>query len=162
VYITIYTLFAQCLDDQTPEGMQDIEKFHQRLCSGEPQPTIVLKGWAKLLLDAYTHWSPIPANLIVSSTLNFITSTTIAKGQLIRRETQLGSGKSWASYSRQLDGLGDAYAAFTFPSALYPDVSQFLQAIPDMAMYIVHANDIISLVLHVSYSSYPRYSLTRN
>jgi len=80
MYITVYTLFAQCLDDQTSEGMQDIEKFHQRLCSGEPQPNIVLKGRARLLLGAYTHWSPIPANLIISSTLDFITSTTIAKG----------------------------------------------------------------------------------
>jgi len=57
---------------------------------------------------------------------------------------QVNSGKPWAYYRRNLDGLGDAFAIFTFPSALYPKVENFVQAIPDMAMYIVHANDIIS------------------
>jgi len=132
------------LDDFTPEGLQDIERFFQRLCAGEQQPTNVLRGWAQLMLEAPKYWSTIPANLIVSSSLNLVTSTIIEHRRLVRKEKQFTSGRAWADYLRNLDGLGDAFAIFTFPSALYPDVSQFLQAIPDMAMYIVHANDIVS------------------
>ncbi|RDL37362.1 uncharacterized protein BP5553_04795 [Venustampulla echinocandica] len=144
VFIAVFTLLVQQLDDFTPEGMQDIEKFVPRLCTGEQQPTNVLRGLAQLMLEVHDHWSPVPANLIISSCLNFVTSAIIEHKRLVRRETQFRSGKAWAYYLRNLDGLGDAFAIFTFPSALYPDTSKFLQAIPDMAMYIVFANDIIS------------------
>ena len=96
------------------------------------------------MLEPHNHWSPIPANLIMSSSLNFITASIIEDRRLVIRDTQFRSGRAWAYYLRNLDGLGDAFAVFTFPSALYPDVSQFIQAIPDMAMYIVYANNIIS------------------
>jgi hypothetical protein len=140
----VFTLLAQNLDDFTPEAMQDIEKFFPRLCAGEKQPTSVLRGWAQLMLEANKYWAPILANLIVSSSLNFVNSTIIEHRRLVHQDNQSRSGKAWAYYLRNLDGLGEAFAVFTFPTALYPDASRFLQVIPDMAMYIVHANDIIS------------------
>jgi hypothetical protein len=109
-----------------------------------PSPRTHSAVYTQLMLEAHKHWSPIPANLIISSSLNFITSAIIEHRRLVRRETQFRSGRAWAYYLRNLDGLGDAFAVFAFPSALYPDVSQSLQAIPDMARYIVYANDIIS------------------
>jgi hypothetical protein len=96
------------------------------------------------MLEVHSHWSSIAANLIISSSLNFITSTIIENRRLVKKEMQVKSGRAWAYYRRNLDGLGDAFAIFTFPSALYPDVENYVQAIPDMARYIVHANDIIS------------------
>ena len=146
VYVTVYTLFAQCLDDFTPEGLADIEGFYPRFCAGTRQPNPTLEGWAQMMREAYEQWHPIAANLIVSASLNMITSTIIEHKRLVNSGALSRGGRGWAYYLRNMDGLGDAFAVFTFPQKLYPDVSQFLEAVPDMAMYIVHANDIISYV----------------
>lgn len=94
--------------------------------------------------EAQIHWSLIPANIIITSSLNFVTSTIIEHKKLVSRDSQGPSGRPWAYYLRNMDGLGDAYGVFTFPSALCPDVSKYIQAIPDMAKYIVLSNDILS------------------
>ena len=146
MYVTVYTLFAQCLDDFTPEGLADIEGFYPRFCAGIRQPNATLEGWAQMMREAYEHWHPIAANLIVSASLNMITSTIIEHKRLVNSGALSHGGRGWAYYLRNMDGLGDAFAVFTFPQKLYPDVSQYLEAVPDMAMYIVHANDIISYV----------------
>lgn len=53
-------------------------------------------------------------------------------------------GNSWPWYLRNKDGIGDTYAYFTFCKSECPDISRFLEAVPDMSMYIALTNDILS------------------
>ncbi|KAI0155205.1 isoprenoid synthase domain-containing protein [Xylariaceae sp. FL1272] len=143
-YIAVFTLLVLCLDDHTIEGSHAIEYFHKRFYTGERQVTSVLEGLSQLIREAHHHWTPIAANLITTNIFAFVTATTIELKELVKPEAQVNSGHPWAYYKRCSDGLGDCFAAFTFPRALYPDESQWIQAIPDMAKYILLCNDIIS------------------
>ncbi|KUI59049.1 Trichodiene synthase [Cytospora mali] len=53
-------------------------------------------------------------------------------------------GHCWPRYFREKEGIAEAYAYFTFPKAKYPDLSMFLEAIPDMSRVINMVNDILS------------------
>ena len=53
-------------------------------------------------------------------------------------------GKKFPDFYRDMSGMNVAYAVFCYPKAMYPDVSQFLEAIPDMAKFIDISNDVLS------------------
>jgi len=53
-------------------------------------------------------------------------------------------GQSWPYYLRDKTGIADAYAWFIFPKAAIPDISLFMEGVPEMNKYIVFINDIYS------------------
>ncbi|KUI73059.1 Trichodiene synthase [Cytospora mali] len=55
-----------------------------------------------------------------------------------------GGGRDWPQYFRDREGVSEAYSYFTFPKAKYPDISMFLEAIPDISRVINLANDVLS------------------
>ncbi|QGJ00268.1 hypothetical protein CEK26_013336 [Fusarium fujikuroi] len=52
--------------------------------------------------------------------------------------------RSWAWFLREKDGVGEVYAWFTFPKALFPDISLFLEVVPDLCIWIGLTNDVLS------------------
>lgn len=68
-------------DDLTRTDTSSVWGFHARFISGQPQMHPVLDSLAMLLRDAWNHFPPSCANLVVSSTLDFITSLIIDHDQ---------------------------------------------------------------------------------
>jgi hypothetical protein len=95
------------------------------------------------LRKTYIHFSHTAANFIINSALN-ATNATVLAGSALGRMTRTSGGENWPYYLREKDGVSEAYIWFTFPATLYPDVSCFMEAIPDMTKYILFSNDILS------------------
>ncbi|KAK8070249.1 hypothetical protein PG994_006865 [Apiospora phragmitis] len=129
-YIAIFTWLVVQIDDITPS------------IKAEPLP--ILRGLAAIFREAYDHWDPILANLLVKSGLDFVTANLLDAEEGFRRMQVTEAGVSFPYYFRHMSGITEAYAIFTYPSAQYPDLSQFLEAIPDIALFININNDVLS------------------
>ncbi|KAI1764183.1 terpenoid synthase [Hypoxylon sp. FL1150] len=144
VYIAIYTWLAILVDDSTSQDLPDIERFHQRLSNGEPQPTRLLESFALVLRSAFNHWDPIAASSIISASINFFNACALELRPEIKNMAPTKGGLNLPWYLRQKSGIGDAYAYFAFPKVMYPNISCFIEAVPEIAMFVCLANDILS------------------
>ncbi|KAK7943893.1 terpenoid synthase [Apiospora aurea] len=143
-YIAIFTWIVVQIDDITPSIKSKVGQFQQRFLRGEEQPLPILRGLAAILREAYDHWDPVLANLLVKSSLDFVTANLLDADEGFRRMQVTAAGVSFPYYFRHMSGITEAYAIFTYPSGQYPDLSQFLEAIPDIALFININNDVLS------------------
>ncbi|KAK8115642.1 hypothetical protein PG984_012144 [Apiospora sp. TS-2023a] len=144
-YIGIFSWLVVQVDDITPSIKEEVEQFQQRFLRGEEQPLPILRGLAAIFREAYDHWDPVLANLLVKSALDFMTSNLLDAEDVFRRmQVTTEAGVSFPYYIRHMSGITEAYAIFTYPREQYPDISQFLEAIPDMALWININNDVLS------------------
>ncbi|KAI1079857.1 hypothetical protein F5B20DRAFT_155536 [Whalleya microplaca] len=144
VYIGIYTWLAIVMDDEVARSLGDFEQFHERFAAGKPQPTVLLENWAELMRSSFDYWDPVIASFIVTSSLNYVNAGVMEARSEFRRLTPTKGGQSWPWYLRDKDGVAEAYAYFTFAKALCPDISCFIEAIPDLTKFIALTNDILS------------------
>lgn len=85
------------------------------------------------------------ANLLVTTTLNFINANVIESSpELAAFKPTFNAGREFPYWLRDISGIPMAYAIFMFPSEGYPDVGAFLEAFPDLNKFINLANDVIS------------------
>ncbi|CEI38414.1 hypothetical protein FVEN_g12121 [Fusarium venenatum] len=143
-YIGIYSWLGLLLDDEAVTHPDDFEMFHQRFCAGEKQPIPLLQGWADLMTLVFEHWDPLVANFIITASLNFLNANALQAREDFTHIERTKAGRSWAWFIREKDGVGEAYAWFTFPKALCGDKSRFMEVIPDLSMWIGLTNDILS------------------
>ncbi|KAM0280042.1 hypothetical protein ACHAO9_011435 [Fusarium lateritium] len=143
-FIGIYSWLGLLLDDEASNHLDDFQKFHERFCAGEKQPIPILQGWADLLRMSFKYWDPQVAGFIVSSSLNFLNANALEARKEFGRIERTKAGHRWAWFLREKDGVGEAFAWFTFPKALCPDISLFVEAIPDLAAWHSLTNDILS------------------
>ncbi|KAF8993309.1 hypothetical protein BDQ17DRAFT_152665 [Cyathus striatus] len=141
-YIAIYTGFLTFLDDlcQTEDGMSFVSSFVRCFINNEPQEYKMLDDLACILKEVNVYWRPITACLILSASLNYISSLFLDHET---KDMQLcGSALHYPSFSRKLSGDPESYSVFAFP----PDMptSYYVQAIPDMCEITNYINDIMS------------------
>ncbi|KAF5681463.1 longiborneol synthase [Fusarium denticulatum] len=143
-YIGIYSWLGLLLDDQAVEYLEEFSMFHQRFCADEKQPIPLLQAWADLMKLTFKYWDPLVANFIVTASLNFLNSNALEARKEFHQIERTKAGRSWAWFLREKDGVGEAYAWFTFPRALCPDISLFLEVVPDISIWIGLTNDVLS------------------
>ncbi|KAF9237731.1 isoprenoid synthase domain-containing protein, partial [Melanogaster broomeanus] len=144
IWIAIFTGYAICIDDMPerfPEEMQNIRAFNDRFVRGEKQGNAVLDAFADTLREIpRVFGGSVPANLVTTSILNFVTANVI---EWETRDMQiLATAKQYPTYQRTLSGIAEAYAFMVFPSDL--PFGQYIQAIPEMTHFIHGLNDILS------------------
>lgn len=118
--------------------------FHQLFFQGHPQPNKLLEGIALLLREAYNHFDRIMANMLQISVLKFLTSNLLERHNGFRNMPITKAGQVFPYFFRDMSGMTTAYAIFCFPKALYPDVTAFLEAIPEIAKFVNISNDVLS------------------
>lgn len=144
LYIGIYSWLGLLLDDQAVEYLEEFSLFHERFCADEKQPIPLLQAWADLMKLTFKYWDPLIANFIVTASLNFLNSNALEARKEFNEIERTKAGRSWAWFLREKDGVGEAYAWFTFPKALCPDISLFLEVVPDLSIWIGLTNDVLS------------------
>ncbi|RFN53897.1 longiborneol synthase [Fusarium flagelliforme] len=144
VFIGIYSWLGLLLDDEAATYLDDFQLFHARFCAGEKQPIPLLQGWADLMHEVFKYWDSTVANFIVSASLNFLNACALQARDGFTQMKRTKAGHSWAWFMRDKDGVGEAYAWFAFPKTLCPDISQFLEMIPDLSAWIGLTNDVLS------------------
>ncbi|KAF5346174.1 hypothetical protein D9758_009928 [Tetrapyrgos nigripes] len=119
---------------------EDIQKFHQRFFSGQPQPDPVLTLLGDVLREMYGHFGRIESNIIVTSAVNLYTSVIL---EFLPEEMNIkATDPSYATFYRTMSGATDAFSFFIFPPTL--SISEYIQALPDLGIFMNHTNDILS------------------
>ncbi|KAF9261171.1 terpenoid synthase [Marasmius fiardii PR-910] len=139
MHIAIYTAFATALDDIFVENYEHMEGFNERFVKGISQDDPILDGLAQTLFDTSGYHDRVQSNLIVSSTLDFVTSLRIDMD--IPEMTSLSSS-SFADFCRKMSGISTAYGMFIYPREIKLKV--YVQCLPHMATYINCMNDVLS------------------
>lgn len=142
MYTGLHTWLGTQIDDLPMK--EDVREFQRRFYSGEKQPNLVLQGYADILRSTYEEWDDVTANFIIISSLQFINCNVLEERPEFHSMVPTKGGRRWPHYFRDREGVPDAYSYFTFPKATHPDISQFLEAIPDMGRVLNLCNDVLS------------------
>lgn len=143
VEITIYTALLTTLDDPAFMDSLASRDLHQMLCDGTARDDdgilgVMLQGLTKM----WDYFPSFSANAILAATLRFM---NVAKLENAMRDTILSpEALPFVEYRRQMSGIAEAYAAFIWEKAKFPDVKVYMQAIPDACLYVNYTNDIMS------------------
>lgn len=148
LHIGIFTWLGFLIDDsaahENTAAQDELALFQIRFITSQPQPTPLLECFAQNLRETYQYWDPVTANFIVLSALAFVTANVLERRREYQDMEAAPAGANWAYHFRNIEGLPEVYTYFMFPRIEYPDVSVFLQAVPDMGRFINLTNDILS------------------
>ncbi|KAI0124138.1 longiborneol synthase [Xylariales sp. AK1849] len=146
-YVGLFTWLVVQYDDivgQKGQMKEEASFFQQRFFKAELQPNALLEGLATLLREAYDYFDPVLANLLQISVINFLTSNLLEQHDGFQKMTVTKAGERFPYWYRSISGLDIGYAVFCYPKALYPDLGCFIEAVPDMAIFINISNDVLS------------------
>ncbi|KAJ6614864.1 hypothetical protein B0H10DRAFT_1802339, partial [Mycena sp. CBHHK59/15] len=92
----------------------------------------------------YEHWDPICANTMVCAALEFVSGTVLeARKEVSEMEVQ-PTASSWPKYLGAKSGMVPGFSCTAFPKKTHPDISAYIQALPDIDDYLCLVNDILS------------------
>ncbi|KAG7100076.1 hypothetical protein E1B28_001859 [Marasmius oreades] len=141
VFVVIYTVLTLVLDDCFSQNNKQMEGFNERFAKGLPQGHPVLDALAQLLQDTSEYYNRVQANLIVTSTLDFVTSLIM---DIEFREMTSFKTPGFATYWRlNMTGIAVAFTMFIFPKDV--DVASYMQCLPHLVVYMLGLNDVLSL-----------------
>ncbi|KAK0502089.1 isoprenoid synthase domain-containing protein [Armillaria luteobubalina] len=142
VFIVFYTAFVAYFDDaylDDPDALVGVPNFTKHFASSEKQSTKMLDDWANLLAETSQLFGHVPADFIVHAGLKFMTCLVL---ETQNKHASTHRVDRYASYLRELSGLGEAYAMFIFPAELPYNI--YIQALPLLRDFLNFTNDITS------------------
>ena len=77
MFIAIYTAFLTWIGDTYTRDVIGVDSFNDRFITGRQQASETLDGLARLLREINLHYHGIQANVILTASLNFVTSTIL-------------------------------------------------------------------------------------
>ncbi|KAF9016891.1 terpenoid synthase [Hymenopellis radicata] len=140
MYIAVYTAVLYYIEDIFGSEVTGLANFHSQFCSAESHGDAVLDFFASLLRSTYAYFDYVAANIIITSTLNFVTAMTLEHRT---KDLKLPvSAKRYPKFSRRFSGAAEAYAFFIFPREV--QVVSYLHAVPDLMVVLNEVNDVLS------------------
>ncbi|KAL5522399.1 hypothetical protein ACEPAG_8415 [Sanghuangporus baumii] len=140
IYIALFTGFVAYLDDLFLSHIDAIREFVSRFVARQPQQIKVLDDFAALLLETPRFHNAVACNIILTSTLDYVSSLLIQYDVLgVPMPT---SATEYPVFFRRLSGIGNAFAAFIFPASM--PVHSWIFALPDIAYCVCALNDVWS------------------
>ncbi|KAF8817272.1 terpenoid synthase [Phlegmacium glaucopus] len=119
-----------------------VEEFQHRLVSREPQLHPLLDHYSKILADMRLYWHPLAADCIVTAGIQIIWASLLQHDPKYKDMRPRPGGDRLPGFVRRRDGVSEALSFMTFTKDQCPDMYSYLQAIPDMCLFIDYANDI--------------------
>lgn len=80
VFMTAYTSVAMIIDDTFADKPGPINEFNYRFVRGLPQECSALETFARFLRSFREHWNPVMADMLLQSSMTFITSIALENG----------------------------------------------------------------------------------
>ncbi|KIY51852.1 terpenoid synthase [Fistulina hepatica ATCC 64428] len=139
-FICLYTAFLIYLDDMFDQDVESVREFNHRFVTGQKQRHWLLDHFAALLLEMPNLWGPVVANMMTTSTLNLVTALSLEHE--LQGVTLESDAVRYPTFARVMSGASETYALFAFPPEL--PLRSYLQALPDLMIYINNGNDILS------------------
>ncbi|OCH89694.1 terpenoid synthase [Obba rivulosa] len=141
--ITLFTAIATTMD--SPEVLNSLaaDLFHGSFAIGSIQQDSGMLGeFARCLSAAWKCYPRFAASAIMTSSLNFVDASIMenTSSDIAVRPGAL----AFVEHRRIKTGAAEAYAHFIWDKAQFPDVAEYVQAIPDANLYVDYVNDILS------------------
>ena len=70
-------MYVAWIDDTYAQDVAGIDSFNDRFVTGQKQANAGLDGFGRLLRETNLHYHGVQANVILTATLNFVTSTIL-------------------------------------------------------------------------------------
>ncbi|KIJ29346.1 hypothetical protein M422DRAFT_188608, partial [Sphaerobolus stellatus SS14] len=140
IFICLYTAFLIYLDDCFQKDVEAVTEFNERFVSSREQKGKLLDDFASLLIEVPTHFCKIASNIIITATLNLVTALLIE--QEAKKLKLEKAAEKYATFTRVMSGASEAYALFAFSPEI--PISVYVQALPDLMVFINNGNDILS------------------
>ena len=77
MFIALYTAFLTWMDDTYTKDVIGVDSFNERFVTGQKQENEGLDGLDRFLRETNLHYHGIQANIILTASLNFVTSTIL-------------------------------------------------------------------------------------
>ncbi|KAJ7241640.1 isoprenoid synthase domain-containing protein [Mycena rebaudengoi] len=139
---SLYTWFFFYIDDcASPSALA---AFHQHILLGSPQKDVPLRHFNEVLGSLYQHWDPICANSMVAAALEFVSGNVLESRKDISEMRVRPTASSWPQYLRAKTGMAPGFSNAIFPKQAHPDLSAYIQIIPDIDDWMCLVNDILS------------------
>ncbi|KAG1780099.1 isoprenoid synthase domain-containing protein [Suillus placidus] len=142
MWICLFTGVSTRIDDILDNGLNSVHlhSFNENFVNCRPQGNPLLNAFDELMREAHHHYSPLVANMIITSSLDFISGIMLEHGT---NNMQVSTdAPSYPDYCRVLGGVASAYSLFIFPSTI--PYRQFIQSMPDVMFIVNTVNDILS------------------
>ncbi|KAH9846555.1 Trichodiene synthase-domain-containing protein [Lenzites betulinus] len=141
VHIALYNTLAILTDDSEIESAA-LDAFMERFYSCTPQQHRHLDHMVDILRRMPDYFSSYGAKTIIQGTVEFINVNAL---ESTTQHLPLSpDAMGYVTARRMKNGVADPYAAFIFPKADFPDATTWIQALPEMAVFIDWANDVFS------------------
>ncbi|KAH8100283.1 Trichodiene synthase-domain-containing protein [Cristinia sonorae] len=140
--ISIYTTLGIMVDEDIMT-IQTICEFPRRLFGGRVQPHPILARFAECLASMHEHFSPYSANAITTNTVDFVSAEMLVRGEG-GPDVKGSAGSAYADYIRLKNGLGETYAAFVWPRAMFPETKRYVRTFPYISEFACYGNDLYS------------------
>ncbi|KAG7096146.1 hypothetical protein E1B28_006819 [Marasmius oreades] len=144
VQFALYSWFMIFIDDLSKRMPNAITEFQHRILLHKPQLDPALEQFPRILGNLYLHWDPICANSMVCAALEFISGTVMEDKKEIETMLPHPYAENWPKFLRSKTGIAPAYSYAVFPRTAHPDMSVYVQVLPDMEDFINLGNDILS------------------
>ncbi|KAF9442113.1 terpenoid synthase [Macrolepiota fuliginosa MF-IS2] len=141
IYIGVWTALMVHIDDYYETYFDGLKEFSQRLIRQQPQRYPVLDQLVTMIHELPQHWGTVAANLILTTQMDFFTSTIIDSA-IEGMEVKSSLAPDYPQFNRRMNGASRAYAIMSFPPEL--DIKSWIQVLPDYIHYVDHANDMLS------------------
>ncbi|KAJ6569367.1 hypothetical protein B0H19DRAFT_1257010 [Mycena capillaripes] len=143
----LYCWFFFYIDDVADK--LSLEDYQRRLLLEYPQEDPVLGHFHHVLGRLYDYWDPVCANSMACAALEFLSGTILGNRPDITPMAACPSAPNWPKYLREKSRMAPGFACAVFPVLTHPNISTYIQTLPDIADYFYLANDILSFYQEV-------------
>ncbi|EKM53584.1 uncharacterized protein PHACADRAFT_211257 [Phanerochaete carnosa HHB-10118-sp] len=141
VHIALWTALCVCVDD-FDTSVDAIAEFAEGFYAGREQLHPLLDLLADNIRRMHEFFHPYGTTVIVTGTVQFVACT------LVDRETKAmnlhPSARGYPLYKRFRNGLGEGYSHCIWDKIHFPDVSSYIQAMPEASAIFILVNDLCS------------------
>lgn len=156
--VALYSLVIFLTDDcEIPAAALD--EFMHRFYSGRPQLHPVLDHMVEILHGMDEFFPPLAVKGIVQGTVDYMNVNAFEPHA--EKLPLHPAALSYVTARRMKHGLAEPFLMFLFDKFNYPDVSTWVQAVPDMMIYTNWANDIYSFHKEILADDVHTYILER-
>ncbi|KAG6876109.1 hypothetical protein C0992_000946 [Termitomyces sp. T32_za158] len=143
IVIAVCTACMKWMDNIADEILQPLTQFQHRLYACKPQLHPVLDCFATFMMRLYDHYESYVADQMVISCVSFMLGSSIEVRSLSKDMKQSTDAILWPYYVRSLS-ISSFYAYACFPKKDHPEVTDYIQAIPDILVFTNFLNDVLS------------------
>ncbi|GJE84570.1 terpenoid synthase [Phanerochaete sordida] len=158
LHVALYALVIFLTDDlEIPAGALD--EFMERFYTARPQMHPVLDHMVDILHGMSAFYTPVGVKAIVQATVEYMNVNAFEP--YAEKIPLHPAALAYVTTRRMKNGLAEPFLMFLFDKVNFPDVTGWIQAVPDMMIYTNWANDIYSFHKEILANDVHNYILER-